>query len=435
MKILILISLLIIVSSCNQKKSDTDVMNKVAENYVKLVLELGLYDKSMVDAYFGPEEFKTGLVKEKSVPKQKILTKIKHIKDDLRKVDLSGLSDLDLKRYKYLQKQINAMKFRLNYITGAKSSFDTESSILYDAISPKYSEEYFKKLVSELNDLLPGKGRIDLRLTEYKKDFIIPKSKLDTVFKTAINEARKRANKYLNLPKHEEFKLQYVTDKVWSGYNWYQGDAKSLIQINTDFPIYIERAIDLACHEGYPGHHVYNTMLEKELFRKNGWIEFSIYALFSPQSLIAEGSGNYGIEVAFEEKGRMKFEKEILFPLAGLDAKKADKYYQVLKIVSKLSYAGNEAARNYLDGKMTANAAIEWLQKYGLYREDKAKQRLEFIKVNRAYVINYNLGKDLVKNYIESQMSNNNDVKQKWQLFEKRILKKPLTASQLSIKN
>ena len=69
--------------------------------------------------------------------------------------------------------------------------------------------------------------------------------------------------------------------------------------MNTDLPIFIDRAIDLACHEGYPGHHVYNALLEKNLMRDRGGSEFSVYALFSPQSLIAEGTANYGIEVAF----------------------------------------------------------------------------------------------------------------------------------------
>ena len=35
--------------------------------------------------------------------------------------------------------------------------------------------------------------------------------------------------------------------------------------MNVELPIYIDRAVDLACHEGYPGHHVYNALLEQEL--------------------------------------------------------------------------------------------------------------------------------------------------------------------------
>jgi hypothetical protein len=92
-----------------------------------------------------------------------------------------------------------------------------------------------------------------------------------------------------------------VTGKSWGAYNWYQGSFRSRIQVNTDLPIFIDRALDLACHEGYPGHHVYNVLLEKNLVRDRGWIEFTVYPLFSPQSLIAEGSANLGIEVAFPD--------------------------------------------------------------------------------------------------------------------------------------
>src|SRR5688500_14834724 len=65
--------------------------------------------------------------------------------------------------------------------------------------------------------------------------------------------------------------------------------------LNVDLPVYIDRAVDLACHEGYPGHHVYNALLEQHLVRGRGWHEFSVYPLFSPHSLIAEGTANYGI--------------------------------------------------------------------------------------------------------------------------------------------
>ena len=44
---------------------------------------------------------------------------------------------------------------------------------------------------------------------------------------------------------------------------------------------------------------VFNMLLEKNLVRDRGWHEFSVYPLFSPQSLIAEGTANYGIDIAF----------------------------------------------------------------------------------------------------------------------------------------
>ncbi len=122
--------------------------------------------------------------------------------------------------------------------------------------------------------------------------------------------------------------------------------------MNTDLPIYIDRAVDLACHEGYPGHHVYNVLLEKHLVRDRGWQEYTVYPLFSPQSLIAEGTANYGIDVAFPGSDRLEFERTVLFPLAGLNQARAADYYKVQTLVERLAYAGNEAARRYLNGEI-----------------------------------------------------------------------------------
>ena len=155
------------------------------------------------------------------------------------------------------------------------------------------TEEHFREVRDELDRVLPGRGGSATLLERYeafRKDFTIPKDRVDGVFRAAIAECRDRTIRHIPLPPGESFTVEYVSGKSWSGYNWYQGTYKSLIQVNTDLPITIDRAIDLACHEGYPGHHVYNTLLEKNLVRDRGWIEYSVYPLFSPQSLIAEGS-------------------------------------------------------------------------------------------------------------------------------------------------
>jgi hypothetical protein len=220
------------------------------------------------------------------------------------------------------------------------------------------------------------------------------------------------------LPPGESFTVEFVTNKSWSGYNWYQGNYKSLIQVNTDLPIFIDRAVDLACHEGYPGHHVYNALLEKHLVRDRGWVEMTVYPLFSPQSLIAEGSANYGIEVAFPGAERVEFEKAVLFPAAGLDPKRAEEYYAIFALADKVSYAGNEAARRYLNGEIDRAAAADWLTKYALMARPRAEQRVRFMDDYRSYVINYNLGKDLVRQYVEGYAARASDpVSARWSVF------------------
>ncbi len=141
---------------------------------------------------------------------------------------------------------------------------------------------------------------------------MIPKNKIAKVFDVAVNECRSRTATYINLPAGENFKAEYVTNKPWGAYNWYKGNLFSVIQIATDFPVYIDGAVGLAAHEGYPGHHVYNILLEQNLVKDKGWIEYTVYPLYSPQSLIAEGTAVVGEELIFPGDERMIFRKRSL---------------------------------------------------------------------------------------------------------------------------
>jgi hypothetical protein len=160
---------------------------------------------------------------------------------------------------------------------------------------------------------------------------------------------------------------------------------------------------------------VYNVLLEKNLVRDRGWMEFTVYPLFSPQSLIAEGTANYGIQMSFPGDARLEYEQKVLFPAAGLDASRAREYYEVQALVEKLAYAGNEAARRYLNGEIDAAEAADWLERYALMPADRAAQRVRFFDQYRSYVINYNLGKDLVREFIEERAGE--DPAKRWEVF------------------
>ena len=390
------------------------LMNPIAQEYVKLVLAVGEHDGGYVDAYYGPEEWRTE-AKGRKIALDTLALRAQKILADLKQVDIANAEDIVKLRHSYLDRQAASVNAYIGILNGDTLTFDEESRALYDTQAPTYDEAHFQTLLDSLGAILPGAGPVAARVEAYRKRFVIPSAKLDTVFKAAIAEARKRSGQHLQLPPGEEFVLEYVKDKPWSGYNWYQGNGKSLIQINTDLPIFIDRAVDLAAHEGYPGHHVYNALLEKNLVRDRGWQEFSVYPLFSPQSLIAEGSANYGIEVAFPGSERMEFERDVLYPLAGLDSSRAAEYTRVNELAGKLSYAGNEAARKYLNREIDADSAAKWLNTYALMDPARARQRVKFIDTYRSYVINYNYGKDLVRDYVENKAGG--DAAARWREF------------------
>ncbi len=430
MKKTITIFLLIGLFSCQLKQDDNQKLNAIAEQYVRLVLEVGLYDAYFVDAYYGPEEWKPEpLSKEDTVfPASKLLAKAENLNSQLQTVDKNVLDEKLILRYTFLVKQMQAVKGRIEFLGGKNFTFDEETKVFYDVVTPDYNVDHFEELIAELDKILPGTGDLSDRLTNFKSDFIIPQDKLEEVFNAAIVEAKRRTKQYIELPDNENFVLEFVSDKPWGGYNWYKGDNFSLIQINTDLPIYIDRAIDLAAHEGYPGHHVYNSLLETNMVKKNNWFEFSVYPLYSPQSLIAEGTANFGIEMAFPDDEKIKFEKEVLFPLAGIDSSRVEHYYRVLDLVEKISYVRNSATESYLNGERSREETIDWLVKYALNDRKRAEQSLKFIEAYRSYIINYNVGEDMVRNYIHSNAGESKE--EKWELF-KYLISTPQVPSNL----
>jgi hypothetical protein len=406
------------VRGAQQTERPATPMNATAERYVKLVLAMGQHDADYVDAYYGPPEWKKETDARK-LPLDAIGKEAESLRGSLARLPAAtGRADeMERLRQQYLDRQLSALAARVRMLKGERLSFDEESKALYDAVAPSHPESHFTAILDKLEKLFPGDGPLAARYDAFRRQFVVPKEKLDTVFRAAIDGCRKRTLEHLSLPASESFTVEYVTKKSWSGYNWYQGNYRSLIQVNTDFPIYIDRAVDLACHEGYPGHHVYNALLEKHLVRDRGWPEFSVYALFSPQSLIAEGTANFGIEVAFPGAERVAFERTVLFPAAGLDSSRAERYYEIQELVEQLAYAGNEAARRYLNGEIDRAEAERWLERFTLTPRDRAAQRVRFFDQYRSYVINYNLGKDMVRRYIESRGGTEDKPAVRWKEF------------------
>ncbi len=389
-------------------------MNAIAESYVKLVLALGNFDADYVDAYYGPTTWQAAS-KAAPLPLAQIRTRAHTLRQELASADTPANAELENLRRQYLDKQLGAMEARVEMLEGRKFSFDEESRRLYDATAPFNPEEHFREVLAQLDRTLPGKGTLAERWEAYRRRFFVPRDKLDVVFRTAIAECRRRTALHIALPPGESFTVEYVKGTPWGAYNWYKGNFQSVIQVNTDLPITIDRIIDLACHEGYPGHHVYNSLLEKHLVRDRGWVEFSVYALYSPQSLIAEGSGNYGIKVAFPGDEKLAFERAVLFPLAGLDSARAAEFERVGRLMKQLGYAANEAARRYLNGEIAAATAAAWLTRYTLAEPAQAAKHVRFIDRYRSYVINYNLGEDLVEHYVEARADG--DARRRWDAF------------------
>lgn len=401
-------------------------LDKLAEDYVKLTLELGEQEAGYVDAYYGPAEWA-----EATKLKPRDMRQLGNaIVDLMLRLDTFPKSNDPLveARKRFLSAQLEAALTRHAMMQGEKLPFVEEATRLFGVTPDIRPLQEFDVFLGEIAKLVPGEGPLSARVDAFENRYVIPRNRLRLVMDTAIAECKKRTKNYLDLPNNENFRMEFVTDKSWSGYNYYQGRYQSLIQINTDLPIRIDRAVDLGCHEGYPGHHVFNMLLERNLTNGRGWQEFAVYPLYSPQSFIAEGSANYGIDLAFAGTERLEYERDVLYPLAGLDPDSAEAFWALQNAKRALNGARITITRQYLDGEISREKAVELTQQYQLVSQPRAEQMIDFTEEYRSYVINYGLGQEMVKAWVEAQ---GDGPVWRWKAME-RLLSEPMLPGDLT---
>ncbi|HEX8642882.1 MAG TPA: hypothetical protein VF702_03100 [Allosphingosinicella sp.] len=416
------------------RSDESDSIDAIAQDYVDLQLAIGEKEEGYIDAYYGPPEWRERARAEAAATNlPQLATRTAALIERIGAVEAVTswpAGSIEARRPGFLRAQLVAAATRLRMLQGERLSFAEEAQGLF-AVTPEIRPlSAFEPTLARIESLLPGTGALAERVDAFQARFAVPAARLDPVMRAAIAECRRRTVQHIPLPAEEQFTLEFVTDKSWSGYNWYQGNYRSLIQVNTDLPILISRAVDLGCHEGYPGHHAYNALLERNLARGRNWVEYMVYPLYSPQSLIAEGSANYGYDLAFPGDERLAFETATLYPLAGIPTEGAARFLELQDALQDLSGARFTIARDFLEGRIARPEAVALTQRYMLVSTRRAEQLLAFTEQYRTYVINYGLGREMVAAYIEAQGP---DQATRWEAME-RILSEPTLPGDLLVR-
>ena len=412
--------------SSNPPPGESQALDDAARRYVRLALELDEYDPDYVDAYLGPSEW--------AEDAQSNLRSRDVLAADIAKLlaDLQSMTPADVQlaaRHKALLIDVRGMDTRARMVNGEKFSFDEEARRIYGVTVPEFDFAEFDRALVDIDALIPGEGDLASRVDAFRNSFTIPEATREAVIANAIDECRRRTLLHIQLPPDESYTLEYVRNQSWGGYNWYQGGNRSRMQINVDFPPKIGAAISLGCHEGYPGHHVWNVLVENRLLKEKAWIEYVVFPLFSAKGLIGEGSANYGVDLAFPGNEKIAYEREVLFPMAGLDLDAVETLERLGELTRRLAYAQVATARRYLDGEISREEAIEERRRYGLISPARAEQSVRFIEQYRSYVLNYSLGRDIVRDYIEAQSA---DAGGRWQAFERMLATMPTVAEMVA---
>jgi hypothetical protein len=181
----------------------------------------------------------------------------------------------------------------------------------------------------------------------------------------------------------------------------------------------VDDALELACHEGYPGHHVFNTLRDRALIQQRGLPEAEVQLTFSPQSYVSEAAAAYAPRMAFSPEDRAQLERDVLFPLAGLSTHEAERYVLVSGLVRELDSAAPAIAREYVDGRLELVRAEQQLASEVLMAHPESL--LMYLNEYRSYMLAYTDGPRRIADYLDTTTAANSGADQRrarWSRYE-----------------
>jgi hypothetical protein len=402
----------LLLAACRRGPSIDDEARK----YVRLAVALGERDPDSLDFYAGPEGAVAD-VRRDPPPLPAIRLEAREL---ARRLSADTFGPADAIRAHVLSADLAAIAARVDLLTGTRLPFDRESAVFFGLVPPPADEARLTGIRSRIADLIGHGGRLVDRYTAFAARYTVPPDRLANVMRAAVGECRRRTLAHVALPPDEQVTLEFVRDKPWGAFSRYLGDARSTIQINTDFRFTVDQVLQIACHEGYPGHHTRNTLRAPRRDTPDDPPERSIQLMFAPEALESEGAAMLAADVAFPAEERVRFVGEQLFPLAGLDRAGADRHVEVERLTGDLQMVQADVTRRYLDGGLEFARAVTVLEEEALVPH--AEALVKYINEYRSYVTAYTAGKALVSSRVEACAGPRPADEIRWRCFKSETL-------------
>ena len=420
--VLVLPSLLIAIEACrNSPVRPSSSSDEVVHQYLVLELQLGERDPDSID-FFAANGPAISISPGNPPGLPALHAQAVGLRERLLRLPESP--EFSSSRRQFLLAQVVALIARIEQLQGATRSFDQESTALFGVVAPAdMGQGARREARAQIAHLLGEPRDPAAAYSAYDARFVVPPQKVAAVMDAALARCRAITLQHLALPSNEQVRVEYVSNKPWSAFSRYLGNEHSVIQVNMDYPLTIDRILNLACHEGYPGHHVFNLLRDLAVREKLQREELRVQPTFSPQSFASEAAATYAPSLALSAEERFRTERDLLLPLAGLKlAGSVDtalrRYLAVQALIDSLHTAEPAIARDYLDGALEFERAAQQLERETLMQHPEAA--LLYINEFRTYVLTYTLGADQVKAAIES---GNPTETERWQRYMSLVTK------------
>jgi len=403
--------------------ASSDTVDAIARDYTILALQVQQFAPDLIAAGAPPTELQA-VAQATKRDRASVIVSLGTIIDRIDRLPRQA-NPLIAMRTRSLRAHAVSLRFQLRPPEAARVSV-AEQVRLTSGFEPEFpSLAGYDDAIARLDRAMPGDGELSERIEALKAVATVPKNRIEPVVRAAIAECRKRVAAHLTLPT-ESVELRFPDDPLVPGESNYLGNGKSVVSVSTFVPADVDRLLSLACHEAYPGHHTNYAMLEEELAKKRGWPEISVELAESPQFPVSDAISEYGIGLTFPVEERIAYERDVLYPIAGLTMRNEAAWRALILARSSVLGATSTIVRDYLDRRIDATTAKKRFIRYRLQNRSSADQMIRMLDAFGPFVIASDAGW-----YAIDRAMKGKSVEEQWTLLQ-RIESEPMLLGDLT---
>jgi hypothetical protein len=368
--------------------------------YLLLGLRFDRIEDGYVDSFTGDPRLRRQVADEPAPEPRELAVQAQRLLAELSQVPRTeGFTD---QRAEFVGAHLRGLACAARRFAGKPVGFVEEVRDYFDVEISRGDPERYRAAHVRLDEVLGGSGPLAERMEAHRRAEEIPPDRLGEAVNAFSSALRDIVRARYPLPDAETVVYEVVTDKPWSGFNYYQGDYRSRVAVNADRKQQMSNLPGLIAHESYPGHHTEHCRKEAGLVAALGHGEQTIFLVNTPQCLMAEGLADLALHAAvgpgwgrwaqgiYADLG-LRFDGERAAALADARAGLAD--------------VRQDAALMLHDEHRDVDDVVAYLRRWLLVDDTRARQMLTFLSspLWRAYTSTYVEGYRLLRAWLDDR--------------------------------
>jgi len=368
--------------------------------YLLLGLRFDRIEDGYVDSFTGDPQLRRRVADEPPPDPSSLAAQSQRLLAQIPQVPRTG--GFTEQRAEFVAAHLRALACSARKFAGEDVGFVEEVRDYFDVEIGRGDPERYRAAHVRLDEALGGSGPLTDRMDAHRRAEEIPPERLEEAVHAFSSALRDIVRVTYPLPDAETVVYEVVTDKPWSGFNYYEGDYRSRVAINADLKQQMANLPRLVAHESYPGHHTEHCRKEAGLVAGLGQGEQTIFLVNTPQCLMAEGLADLALHAAVGPNWGT-WAAEIYADLGlRFDGERAE---ALSEAAAALADVRQDAALMLHDEHRDVDDVVAYLQRWLLVDDTRARQMLKFLSspLWRAYTSTYVEGYRLLRAWLDDR--------------------------------